>query len=327
MQRHLLAIAVILTVAPGCDNVEWGGVEMALVPPPTAPQDSVPEEAEVEDATPPRMPGSVLLAGVRDGSRSTLTVVAEVRGDSLAPFPDPRYPEDLDRLARLTEVGSEWMLFAEGVRVGRLVVDERGTSSDLCTPRTSVSGVVELVPEAAGAGRFMALHSADARTRVYREYTALQRDYDQGVASLNIVADVIPRVGAPWPEGGTLAARQDIQAIQLDGVDGQAVAATFVHRDQLAVAPPRQGAYAVFVLGMPTTGGYREAFSWYRSVDVDGKGVPRYFGHLDWDGDGTGEILLEVLGANRRWYAALDRAGSDWVRTYQDACGSGPSSG
>ena len=29
-------------------------------------------------------------------------------------------------------------------------------------------------------------------------------------------------------------------------------------------------------------------FAWYRPVDTEGKGAPRYFGHLDWDGDGSG---------------------------------------
>ena len=328
MRRHLLAIAVILTVATGCDNVAWGGVDVELKPPPTANIEPVESGETAEPADPERELGPVLLAGTRDGSELTLAVVGEIHGDSLAPFPNPLFAtEDSVRLSTLVTEGSEWILFAEGVRVGRLTAATVGTEVETCTPRASVSGRVELLPDASGAERFLALSADEAARREYRDFQALQRDYDQGVASLNIVGDVIPRVGATWPEQGTLASRQDIQAFQMTGVSGQAVAATFVVRDQLAIAPPGQGAYAVFVMGLPSDGGYREAYSWYRAVDVDGKGVPRYFSHLDWDGDGESEILLDVFGSNRRWYAGLARRGGEWVRTFQDPCGSGSSSG
>lgn len=327
MRRHLLAIAVILTVAPGCDNVAWGGVEVELKSPPTSARDSTgaPEDEAAE--APPRELGPILLAGVRDGSRARLAVVGEIHGDSLAPFPNPDYPEDSERLSELMSVGSEWVLFSEGVRVGRLTADATSTSDEFCAPRAAVAGVVELVPEAAGAEHLLALAADVGARRPFGAYAALQRDYDQGVATLNIAGEVIPRVGAPWPAEGVLAARQDIRAMQLEGVRGQAVAATFLYRDQIAIGPPGQGAYAVFLLGVPTANGYAEGYSWYRAVDTDGKGVPRYFSHLDWDGDGDGEILLDVFGANRRWFAGLSRRQGEWVRTFQDACGSGSSSG
>jgi hypothetical protein len=328
MRRHLLAIAVILTVATGCDNVAWGGVDVQLQAPPAS-ESAAPDSAETaEEGVPPRELGPVLLAGVRDGSQATLSVVGEIHGDSISAFPHPDFlAEDSTRLAELMPVGSEWILFAEGVRVGRLTANEVGTVQETCTPRASVTGTVELVPDASGAERFLALSAADASGREYGEYEAHQRDYDQGVASLNIVADVIPRVGAQWPEPGTLASREDIQAFQLPEMSGQTVVATFVVQDELAIAPPRQGAYAVFLMGMPSGGEYEEAYSWYRAVDIDGKGAPRYFDHLDWDGDGDSEILLDVFGSNRRWYAGLAQRQGEWVRTFQDACGSGSSSG
>lgn len=327
MLRHLLAIAVILTVGTGCDNVTWGGVDVELRPPPTSAEGVVEGSDLTEGSAPARVLGPLLLAGVREGSRASLAVVGEIRGDTLAPVPDPRYPEDGERLAELTAVGSEWILFAEGVRVGRLRTDETGSTDAYCTARVSLTGTVEMVPEASGAERLLALPATHASQLDYGEYQALARDYDQGVATLTIAQDVIPRVGAAWPVEGVLAARQDIQAIRVEGMAGQAVAATFMARDQLSVSPPGQGAYSVFVLGVPTGNGYQEGFSWYRAVDTDGKGAPRYFSHLDWDGDGQGEILLDVFGSNRRWYAALSQREGEWVRTFQDACGSGSSSG
>ena len=77
----------------------------------------------------------------------------------------------------------------------------------------------------------------------------------------------------------------------------------------------------------PLGDSYGEEFLWYRSVDADGKGAPKYFNHLDWDGDGDAEILLDVFDSNRRWYAALARRGDRWVRTSQDTCTAGPSAG
>lgn len=325
MRLHLLAIAVILTVATGCDNVAWGGVDMELMPPPTAVR-STPEDIDPEgEESTPRERGPILLAGVRDGSRVTLAVVGEILGDALSVLPDPDEPEDAERLAELLAVGSEWILFAEGVRVGRLTADQTVATEQYCTPR-GVSGVVELVPEASAAERFLALPAAVGSQRAYGGYAAHARDYDQGVWTLNIAQEIIPRVGAPWPPEGVLAARSDIQALHLGDTEGQSVAATFLYRDQPAVGPPGQGAYALFVLGMPGAGGYREGYSWYRAVDTDGKGVPRYFSHLDWNGDGSSEILLDVFGANRRWHAGLSQRQGEWVRTFQDACGSGSSS-
>ena len=327
MRRHLLAIAVILTVATGCDNVAWGGVEVRWQSPPTSAVQPVSEDEGVEETTSARELGPLLLAGTRVGSRANLSVVGEIQGDALSPFPHPDFmDDDVARLETILAEGSEWVLFAEGVRVGRLIADEVGAVAETCAPGASVSGTVELVPEVSGADRFLALAEADAADRRYGEYVALQRDYNQGVASLNIAGEVIPRVGAPWPDEGTLAARQDIQAFQLAGVSGQAVAATFVYRDELTIAPPREGAYAVFVMGLPSADGYQEAYSWYRAADVDGKGAPRYFSHLDWDGDGVSEIVLEVFGSNRRWYAGLAQRQGEWVRTFQEACGSGSSS-
>jgi len=35
------------------------------------------------------------------------------------------------------------------------------------------------------------------------------------------------------------------------------------------------------------------------------------------------EILLDVFGASRRWFAALEARDGEWVRSFEDACGSG----
>jgi hypothetical protein len=325
MRRHLLTIGLILIGATGCDNVGWGGVEWAVMPPPTAPVDPDTDTTTVVEEATLNVDHPILLAGIRDGARATLTVVGEVEGDALTPFPDPRFDSDLERLATLTAPGAEWILFSEGVRVGRLVADQAGTSTGFCGSPVTISGMVELVPSAATVERLLALPAADAGDRAYGEYLELQDDYDQRVASLEIAQAAIPEYGATWPREGVLDARKHIQAFDVSGTPGPFIAATFLYQDNLAVGPPGPDAYSLFVVGEEVSGTHRGVYTWYRSVDPDGKGAPRYFDHLDWNGDGSEEVLLDVLGPNRRWFAVLARRDGAWVRTFQDACGTGGS--
>jgi hypothetical protein len=322
MRRHLLTIAVILAGAPGCDNVAFGEAHMEVVPPPvTIDTTETVEESDV--AGPENIHRPVLLAGLRDGLRATLTVVGEVDGDVLRPFPHPDFPDDTTRLAGLVAPGSEWTLFSEGVRVGRLVTESAQRADTYCGTRVTISGVVEVVPTAATAERLLALPALDGSTRDYGAYEELAHVYDQRVASLEIAQEAIPANNAVWPRLGVLDARQHIQAFDLSGTSGPFVAATFMYQDSLAVTPPGQGAYALFVIGEQVGASHQTAYVWYRAVDTDGKGAPRYFDHLDWDGDGDEEILLDVFGSNRRWFAGLTRRSGSWERTFQDACGTG----
>jgi len=322
MRRHLLAIAVILTGASGCDNVDWGGADLRLTPPPRTAADSLSAEttAEAEEAA-PRVYGPLLLAGAHEGARATLAVVGEVQGEALLPI-DPT-PEETERVVGLTGAGSEWILFADGVRVGTLTVEEAGSSASYCPARRTVTGIVEMVPTASSAQRVLALPADVGRQRSYQPFQPLQDTYDHRVATLSWAGDAIPRNQASWPADGLVAAREDIRVFRLAGAPGPAVAATFMYRDRLAVTPAAQGSYALFVLGSQRGGTYAEDFAWYRPAGEGGKGAPRYFDHLDWDGDGDTELLLEVLGSQRRWFAALGQRGGQWVRTFQDACGTG----
>jgi len=327
MRKHLLAIAVILTVPTGCDNVAWGGIDVELKPPPVA--ERVPsEDGEADpESGPINVEGPLLLAGMRNGVRGEFVLVGEVLPEGLSPFPNPAFPEDVERLAAATGVGSEWILFSEGVRVGRMVVETTAPAEGFCGSRAAVSGVVEVVPTAAEAEHLLALPASEASQRAYGEYSAFSDVYAQRVATITIAGEAIPRNGATWPAGGVLDARQDIRVFQLPRSNGLTVAATFMYEDALSLSSPRQGAYSLFVMGQQSGDEYGEAFTWYRSVEAEGKGAPRYFDHLDWDGDGEEEILLEVFGSNRQWYAVLSQVDGTWTRTFQDACGSGSAAG
>ncbi len=328
MRRNYLAIAVILTTASGCDNVGWGGVELRLKLPRTkaelagealSPAASLSEEDEPLSKPPD---GPILLAGTRIGSQATLAVVGEIQGDAFSAFAsDEDVPGFADRFtAELLAPGSEWVLFAQGVRVGRLTATTTGLAEEFCVPRPTISGTVELVPNAVSAELLMALPADAVSERAYDPYRAHSHDYDQRVASLSLASAAIPRVGAAWPPEGVLSARADIQAFQMVGAPAEGIAATFMYRDRLGMSAPSAGAYSLFVMARSAAEGYEADYVWYRQVDSDGKGAPRYFDHLDWDGDGNEEVLLEVFGSERRWFAALAQRGGTWVRTSEDSC-------
>jgi len=263
----------------------------------------------------------VLLAGTREGDVATLTVVGEVRGDGLGPLPsEAQAPGFLEHFTRsLLPPGTELVLFSDGTRVGRLTIATTATDTAYCQPRARVTGVVELMPGASGAVRLLALTDSAARRREWGTPRAQATEYDQRAGSIAMAAEAIRQVGAEWPES-LVESRGDIQSFRMGDAPGPSVAATFLLRDQLAVAEPGTGAWSLFVLGTAQGGTYRADHAAFRRAS-EGKAAPRFFSHLDWDGDGDSEILLHVFGARTRWFAALGQRGGGWVQTFQDPCG------
>ena len=326
MQREPLLIAVILTVATGCDNVAWGGLELHLQTP-SSPTELSSEQPDIssnliEEEQSLEVPNRpILLAGARTGSTATLVVVGEVDGNPLRELPDESITpgsaghSNTNRVAR----GSEWVLFSEGVRIGRMIAQEVSLDERFCTRRPVISRIVELVPEASDAEQLMATPIDAAGSRLFEPYVVHRHNYDQRVSSLVLASEAIPSVGAEWPPS-LLNSRADIHAFQFLGEPGEAIAATFVYQDQMIVSPPKSGAYSLFVLGDEVSGNYENAYTWYRPTESQGKGVPRYFDHIDWNGDGSEEVLLEVFGPENRWFAGLTRQGGDWIRSFEDSC-------
>ena len=324
--RRWLLLAVILTAPSGCDNVTWGGTEVHLQGPGEQPETASAPAAEDTAQTPrPGIPQApILLAGTRDGDTVRLAVVGSVHGSAIEELPSlAQWPELYEGLARgPLAPGTSVTLFANGARVGRMVVSSNGRDDRFCAPHPTISGVAELVPGAAQAQRFLALvDSGAAASRPYTPYRPLDDDYDQRVASISLAGEAIQQVGAAWPTS-VLESRADMQALRLPEASSSAFAATFLRNDRLTTAAPGQNAYAIFILGVPGAKGYQPGYTWYRPASEQGKGAPRYFDHLDWDGDGTSEILLDVFGAEHRWFAALAQRNGTWVRSFQDACGS-----
>jgi hypothetical protein len=331
MRRRWLVIAVILTVAQGCDYVTWGGVQVRLEDPPSrdraeaeslATEPAEPEPAETEPGGPTLPTGPFLLAGTRSGSRATLTVVGEIRSDALTDFPSDRAVEGYrDHFAeRLLAPGTEFVLFSEGVRVGRLVAESTSVDSRYCMDKPSVSGTVELVPSASGATQLLAIPAQHVRRRPYLAHRSLDHTSDQRVASLRLATEAIPRVGATWPVS-VLGTRADIRVFQLPGSATSTIAASFLHQDRLAAEAAPAGAYSIFLLGEMSGDTYQTSYTWYRPVATEGKGAPRFYDHLDLDGDGSDEVILEVFGRDSRWFVSLARRNGAWTTAFQESCG------
>ena len=323
MLRHLLAIAVILTLPTGCDNVAWGGIDVTVETPASDPEavDDAAAAAAV-DETPPTPTGPLLMAGTRGGPTVSLAPGGMLVDDQLWPLPAPPDRTAYRAAANELRSGTEWVLFASGVRVGGATATGTVTDPVACGPGPGVilTAVPELLPAATATERFLALPASEADDSPYEAYVPLDHNYNQRVASLSLGAAAVPRVGATWPQGGMLPTRRDMQAFRPQDAERTSIAASFVIGDGLDTSAPSPGAYSLFLIAEERPSGFEETFVWHRSAE-EGKAAPRLFQHLDWDEDGTDEALLEVFGNGMRGWVALERAGSErWEVSYRSAC-------
>jgi len=318
-----LSALVMITAASGCDNVDWGGAEVRLVRPPS----TAPDSGAIEDSIPAEpdlgLPeGPVLYRAMRVGDTVTVIPVAEIRGDSLlaiAVNDDDEYRTAFAE--RYFPPGAEFALFAEGVPVGRTRVDSLGEDASFCTARPTATGIAEVIPTASQAERFLALPSDQIQGRPLGPYERLEDTFQQRSASVEQQIAALRRHGARFPQGQLVNFRVDMRAMRLGGDGAEAFTATFVNLDVPRIAPADSAAHSTFLLGIEQGDGYRAAYDWQRSVAEDGKGVPLFWEQMDWDGDGSTEILLDVVGEESHWSAAIGLRGSQWERIFEDPCG------
>lgn len=329
LAHRSLAVAVILAFTAGCDNVEWGGASVVLEPPPpaTVGVDTLGDTLAAGSADalpPPPLPtGAVLYAGTRAGGSVTLRPLFEFRGDTIVALTDeadaPGYNEHF--AATLLAPGTEFTLFADGVRVGTLVADSAGVDAGWCGPGPRVDGVPELSPAASDAVRFLALARADDRgERPHGTGAFPAVGADDLETSRLLGQTAIMRVDALWPDDLS-AARADLALTRIPADTLPTVTATFMFRDRLAVVDAdNPAAYSLFVLGARRDGRVRLDYTWYRRIGTAGKAAPRFFQSMDIDADGRPEIVLEVMGAVSRWPAVLRLGSRGWDVVHEVRC-------
>lgn len=330
LAHRSIASVVILALTAGCDNVEWGGTSMVLQPPPPATVGAAPPEdsllvSDPDAEPPPPLPeGAVLYAGTRSGASVTLRPLFELRGDTILELTDeadaPGFNDHF--AATLLAPGTEFTLFADGVRVGTLVSDSARVGAGWCRPTPLVEGIPELVPAAAAATRFLALaRGSDTPAWPHAAGAFPTATAAHGPASRLMAQTAIMEEGALWPDD-LAQARADLAVTRLEPDAAPTLAATYMFRDRLAVEDPGTPvAYSLFVLGTQSGDRFLLDYSWYRRVGDEAKGAPRFFQQFDWDSDGRSEVLLEVLGTASRWPAVLERdEDGDWEIVHEVRC-------
>ncbi|HEY0018824.1 MAG TPA: hypothetical protein VGC13_21165 [Longimicrobium sp.] len=314
-----VAAPLIVTALAACDNVEWGGAAVHVVnPPPAGAGDAnVPDPGTVAGLGLPT--GRVLFHVVRnpDGT-AQLTPVAEISGDSLRTLRRPAgvAPQAYEQRFRqaVMDVNTEFVLFRRGAEVGTMIVRAPGAVTPCGVPTSS--GQASTVAAAAAEREFLAFRRGLA-PEVIGEYSPPQVEgtiqrYASLIAERLVLQNGLQRPRS-WP-----GAQRDLQAMNLVLGGQSEMASTYLVGDNLGVGPADPEGYSVFyVASYEQRAGYTPVYTEVRDYDKTGKGAPKLVDHLNWNGAGGAEILVQVFGTQESWYEAVSRDKGSWRKVWE----------
>ena len=325
MIRYARATAALIVILlSSCDNVSWGGADIAIVPPPPKAAD-LPEGSEEAGVEPlPTQP--ILYYVARNGDTGFLTPVGQVSGDSLAPI---RAAGDAATyagrfIAEFMRQGAEFTLFTAGGRAGTLIVQSAELPQTPACPLLPVAtGSLEM-SRSVDATEFIALARADAPAA---QTAAPRPQVPPGVRNpvAPILADRALRARRAELPGNWVAALKQVIGFPLSGSASTGYAATLLVGDDLAIGNDNQG-YSLFYIftSSPSQTGYDTVYVNYRNYAETGKAAPRVIDYLDWSRDDSPELLLQVYGVNDTWFEAIGRSSDGtWRRIFRDRCEDG----
>lgn len=324
MQRSFVLIVqvivlLIVTALSACDNVQWGGADVQIVPPPP-PAGTIPVEPDEQAFARLGLPtGSVLFHLVRDEDATRLIPVAELFGDSLRTL---RHPLQVSPAAyevgfreAVMPAGSQFQLFRRGAAVGTFVVQGAGPTTACGIP--TATGNATMVAAAADVDEFLAFRRG-LDPEVLGEYvpprvTTSIRTYASLIAEDLILQNGLPRPRS-WP-----GAQRDLVAIEIMAGGNPEMAATYLVGDSLAAGPADPRGYSVFYIAdYETRRGYTPVYSEVHDYSRTGKAAPRLVDYLNWDGEVGEEVLIEVYGEDQSWYEVVAQdGGGDWVEGWE----------
>ncbi len=312
MARRLAVLLMVIAVG-GCDNVEWGGVDLSIVPPPDREQED--RSAEIERALPA---GPVLFYVRRDSVGATIIPVGNVAGDGLSPVTPGDDPAGF--AARFTETllapGTQLTLFHRGQRMGTVAVDSAALpTGPVCRPLPRATGTLALADNASDVNEFLALAPADAPEG---RLAGAAEERRMAVVADMLAGDMLRARNAPVPS--TAAARRQLQPFPLTDSPDPAFAATYLVEDSLGLGGDDTGASLFVVFTPQGQTGYDTAFVAFSRYAEGGKAAPRVIDFLDWDRDQSFELLLEVFGTNVSWFRAVGLAQERWQEIFEDRC-------
>lgn len=337
----LPVLCVILTALPGCDNVQWGGVEVALQspdPPPSALVVADPSGDITEVPLLPVLTGPLLYLVERSGTgtRASLLPIAEMTEGGLRALPSPDETPDLVERFPLGrwEAETEFVLLDRGRRAGTLISDGTAALDErFCQARPLGSGRLELRPDAQASTRFLAIRKADrwhdGLDRIPGlapgDWPSYPAQAELRTEALALARFTIQRAGVPWPPS-IPEILKDQRGVSLPGGE-VGLAATYVFGGELELGRVPPSAYGLFVVARPSdTGGWTPLWIWHQMVR-EGKAFPRVLAEGGLNPDRAPELLLEVYGEDQRWLALVGEDADGWTLLYQDPCGDPPAPG
>jgi hypothetical protein len=307
----------------GCDNVNWGGAQFSVVPPPPGAR-SIEEGATEVVPVDEQLPAGPVLYLVRAlGDQAVLTPVAEIGSDTLLPV---RPREDAERYSQrfITQnlrQGTEFALFHHGERAGTFVLQSAQMPAEESCPRIPrATGSLELVASAQEVTEFLAIAKAHSPTGGRRRgVTTLEPDRRMPLQAAILAERVLRGRGARLPNNWTRAMTQ-IQAFPVSGSADPAFASTFVIGDSVGRGSNPEG-YSLFIIAQPKPQiGYDTTFISFVDFATAGRAAPRVVDYLDWGQTGSTGLLLEVSSGQESWFEAVGLANGRWRRILQTRC-------
>lgn len=313
---RVATLLMVIAVA-ACDNVEWGGVDVAVLPPPPKAE---PAAGDVEAGD--RLPqGPILYHVTRDSAGTRMVPVGEIGDEELRPIVTGDDAADFgDRfITTFLRRGAEFTLFHHGRRAGTLMVESASVpTGNVCRPLPRATGSIEISGDAGEATEFLAMARTQAPQGRVLPGGEIQVEPRMQVVG-NILAERALRARRAQLPNWSRARRQ-IQPFPVSETRDLGFTATFLVDDELAVGNDDQG-YSLYIVYTPQAQtGYDTAYVKYTSYTAEGKAAPRTIDFLDWDRDGSVELLLEVFGTRSRWYAAVGKRDDEWTRIFEDRC-------
>jgi hypothetical protein len=316
-------------VLAGCDNINWGGVEVAIVPPPQVNAKPATGRGVGGTDVEERLPeGPVLYYVVNAKDGPIMMPVAEISGDTLLPI---RARGDAQAFAQRfiashLRQGSEFVLFRFGSRVGTLVVTAaEPPAPNACPALPRARGTTELAAGADQIPEFLAIASPYAPEIRRRAPGALEVARSMQVLGPILAEKMIRARRAPLP-GNWQRAMSQLKPIPVSGVADLGYATTFLVGDTLGLGADNEG-YSLFYVGVPAGMSYDTVFVQFTNYAEAGKAAPRVVDFLDWNKDDQADLLLQVYGINDIWFETVGKTRSgEWRRTFRDRCEQGAGS-
>jgi hypothetical protein len=311
----------MLAATASCDNIDWGGADVAIVPPPPR-ADALPASAD-DLAGDPLPEGPLLFYVVPGAGGASMIPIAEISGDTLVPLRASKNPGMyVNRLvAAHMRRGAEFVLYRRGTRVGNFIVEESTLPAEgVCPALPTARGILELSASAQQVPEYLAISKVSAPEMGRNVPFTTEPTRNMQVIAPILAERMIRARQAELP-GNWQRAMAQLQPFPIANGRDAGFAATFVVGDELRTGGDNLG-YSVFFIGQPGAQfGYDTVFVNFTNFPEAGKAAPRVVDFLDWNRDGQVDLLLQVYGISGTWFEAVSKnPRGQWRRSFRDKC-------